>query len=116
MVSAMIMVAMANLFMRSVIFLEASVAHILPWPRLMVWRITGAVTLSDIWIFQISLSPCAVKSANSFGMTDTDDTVPILRHDRVDGLDHRARIELPGRDVERHGVRRLGRDAMRELF
>src|SRR5262245_44802956 len=31
----------------------------------------GAVTLSDIWMFQISLSPCAEKLANSFGMIDT---------------------------------------------
>src|SRR5262249_46784588 len=37
----------------------------------MVWRITGAVTLSEIWIFHISLSPCAAKSANSLGITDT---------------------------------------------
>jgi hypothetical protein len=28
----------------------------------MVWRITGAVTLSEIWMFHISLSPCAAKS------------------------------------------------------
>ena len=40
----------------------------LPCPRLTVWRISGAVTWSEIWMFQISLSPCAVKSANSFGM------------------------------------------------
>src|SRR4051794_38446164 len=33
--------------------------YILPWPRLMVWRITGAVTRSEIWMFHISLSPCA---------------------------------------------------------
>ena len=46
-------------------------AHILPCPRLMVWRITGAVTWSEIWMFHISLSPCAAKSANSFGITDT---------------------------------------------
>src|SRR5262249_24412994 len=45
--------------------------HILPCPRLMVWRITGAVTWSEIWMFHISLSPCAAKSANSFGITDT---------------------------------------------
>ena len=37
----------------------------------MVWRMIGAVIWSEIWMFQISLSPCAVKSANSFGMTDT---------------------------------------------
>src|ERR1700722_1019032 len=49
-------------------------------------------------------------------MAAADDTVPILRNDRVDGLDHLAWIQLPGRDVEWHGVRRLGRDAMRELF
>jgi len=36
----------------------------------MVWRIAGAVTLSEIWMFHISLSPCAAKS-DSFGITDT---------------------------------------------
>src|SRR5215813_5079742 len=165
-------------------------AHILPCPRLMVWRITGAVTWSEIWMFHISLSPCAAKSANSFGITDTsriswprrskpraifssagrpntaklssrpsarslnpkrirqavadraeftdrrvalrrpathlaveiglmaaaDDDVPVLGNDRVDDPDRLAWIQHPGRDVERHGVRRLGRDAMRELF
>src|ERR1700722_298154 len=49
-------------------------------------------------------------------MAAADDTVPILWNHRVDGLDHRAWIKLPGRDVEWHGIRRLGRDAMRELF
>src|SRR5262249_43432120 len=49
-------------------------AHILPWPRLMVWRITGAVTWSEIWMFHISLSPCAAKSATGFGFTDTSGT------------------------------------------
>src|SRR5690348_17576105 len=29
-------------------------AHILPCPRLMAWRITGAVTWSEIWMFHIS--------------------------------------------------------------
>jgi hypothetical protein len=33
---------------------------------LTVWRITGAMTWSEIWMFHISLSPCAAKSANSF--------------------------------------------------
>ena len=45
--------------------------HILPCPRFMVWRMAGAVTLSDIWMFQTSLSPCAQKSANSFGIAET---------------------------------------------
>src|SRR5215211_835117 len=49
-------------------------------------------------------------------MAAADDDVPILWNDRVDGGDHRARIQLPGRDVEWHRVRRLGRDAMREFF
>jgi hypothetical protein len=40
-------------------------AHILPCPRLMVWRIAGAVTLSEIWMSHISLSPCAAKSATT---------------------------------------------------
>ena len=49
-------------------------------------------------------------------MAAADDNVPILRHHRIDGGDHRARIELPGREVELHCVRRLGCDAMRELL
>src|SRR6476620_5401322 len=49
-------------------------------------------------------------------MAAADDDVPILWHDRVDGLDLLARIQHPGLDVERHRVRRLGRDAMRQLF
>src|SRR5712672_2100920 len=49
-------------------------------------------------------------------MAAADDNVPILWNDRVDGVDHLAWIQHPGRDVERHRVRRLGRDAMRELF
>src|SRR5205807_483713 len=49
-------------------------------------------------------------------MAAADDDVPILWNDRVDGPDHLARIQLPGRDVERHRVRRLGRDAVRQLF
>src|SRR6266404_5865697 len=40
-------------------------AHILPCPRLMVWRITGAVTLSEIWMFHISLSTCAATSSSA---------------------------------------------------
>jgi hypothetical protein len=40
-------------------------------PRLVVARINGTVTWSEIWMFQIPLSPCAGKSANSFGITDT---------------------------------------------
>src|SRR5271169_1456274 len=48
-------------------------------------------------------------------MAAADDDVPILWNDRVDGPDHLAWIQLPGRDVERHRVRRLGRDAVREL-
>ena len=49
-------------------------------------------------------------------MAAADDDVPILWNDRVDGLDHVARIQHPRRDVEWHRVRRLGRDAMRELL
>ena len=49
-------------------------------------------------------------------MAAADDDVPVLWDDRVDGPDHLARIEHPGRDVERHRVRRLGRDAMRQLL
>src|SRR5207342_447422 len=37
-------------------------------------------------------------------MTATDDDVPILWNDRVDGPDHLAWIQHPGRDVERHRV------------
>src|SRR5215475_12014130 len=49
-------------------------------------------------------------------MAAADDDVPVPRNDRVDGPDHLARIQHPGRDVEWHRVRWLGRDAMRELF
>src|SRR5262249_41199830 len=49
-------------------------------------------------------------------MTAADDDVPVLWNDRVDGPDHFAWIEHIGRDVERHRVRRLGRDAMLELL
>ena len=49
-------------------------------------------------------------------MAAADDDVPVLWNDRVDGLDHLARIQHAGRDVELHRVRRLGRDAMRELL
>ena len=49
-------------------------------------------------------------------MAAADDDVPVLRDDRVDGADRLARIEQAGRDVELHRVRRLGRDAMRQLF
>jgi hypothetical protein len=49
-------------------------------------------------------------------MAAADDDVPILGNDRVDGPDHLARIQHPRRDVEWHRVRRLGRDAMCELF
>src|SRR6266566_5275378 len=49
-------------------------------------------------------------------MAAADDDVPILGNDRIDGPDHLAWIQHPRRDVERHRVRRLGRDAMRELF
>ena len=49
-------------------------------------------------------------------MAATDDDVPILWNDRVDGPDHLARIQHPGRDVEWHRVRRLGGDATRQLF
>ena len=49
-------------------------------------------------------------------MAAADDDVPVLWNDRVDGPDHLAWIQHPGRDVELHRVRRLGRDAMRQLF
>src|ERR1043166_9501479 len=49
-------------------------------------------------------------------MAPADDDVPVLWNDRVDGPDRLAWIEHPGRDVERHRVRWLGRDAMRQLF
>src|SRR4030095_3800836 len=35
-------------------------------------------------------------------MAAADHDVPVLGNDGVDGPDHLARIELPGRDVERH--------------
>jgi hypothetical protein len=49
-------------------------------------------------------------------MAAADDDVPIFWHDRVDRPDHLAWIEHARFDVERHRVRRLGGDAMRELF
>src|SRR5947209_3452824 len=49
-------------------------------------------------------------------MAAADDDVPVLWNDRVDGPDHLAWIQHPGRDVEWHRVRWLGRDAMCELF
>ncbi len=49
-------------------------------------------------------------------MAAADDDVPVLWNDRVDGSDRLAGIQHPGRDVERHRVRWLGRDAMRQLF
>src|SRR5580698_1485721 len=49
-------------------------------------------------------------------MAAADDTVPILWNDSVESPDHFAWIEYPRFDVERHRIRRLGRDAMRELL
>src|SRR5262249_31943724 len=49
-------------------------------------------------------------------MAAADDDVPVLRNDRVDRPDRLAWIQQLGRDVERHRVRRLGRNAMRQLF
>src|SRR5262249_3823797 len=49
-------------------------------------------------------------------MAAADDDVPVLWNDRVDGPDHLAWIQHPGRDVEWHRIRRLGRNAMRELL
>src|SRR3989441_9007876 len=49
-------------------------------------------------------------------MAAADDDVPVLWNDRVDGSDRLAWIQHPGRDVERHRVRWLGRDAMRQHF
>src|SRR5207342_3112442 len=49
-------------------------------------------------------------------MAAADDDVPVLWNDRVDGPDHLAWIQHPGRDVERHRVRWLGGDAMLQLF
>src|SRR5262249_25518192 len=49
-------------------------------------------------------------------MAAADDDVPVLRDDLVESPDHLAWIKHPGLDVERHRVRGLGRDAMRELF
>src|SRR6476620_10358307 len=49
-------------------------------------------------------------------MAAADDDVPVLWNDRVEGLDHVAWIQHSWRDVERHRVRRLGRDAMGQLF
>src|SRR6202023_3402160 len=49
-------------------------------------------------------------------MAAADDDVPVLWNNRVDGPDHLAWIQHPGRDIERHRVRWLGRDAMRQLF
>src|ERR1700674_762257 len=44
------------------------------------------------------------------------DDFPVLWNHRVDCPDHLARIQQPRRDLEWHRVRRLGRNAMRELF
>src|SRR5437660_4235909 len=49
-------------------------------------------------------------------MAAADDDVPVLWNDRVDRQDRHAWIQHPGRDVERHRVRWLGRDAMRQLL
>src|SRR5258705_12789932 len=49
-------------------------------------------------------------------MAAADDDVPVLWNDRVDGPDHLAWIQHPGRDLEWHRVRWLGRDAVCELF
>src|SRR5690242_2810239 len=49
-------------------------------------------------------------------MAAADDDVPVLRDDRIDGPDRLARVQQAGFDVECHRVRRLGRNAMRELF
>ena len=38
-------------------------------PRLMVWRLAGAVILSEILMLLHSLSPRAANSANGFGAT-----------------------------------------------
>src|SRR2546423_13443454 len=47
-------------------------------------------------------------------MAAADDDVPVLWNNRIDGPDRLAWIQHPGRDVERHRVRRLRRDAMRQ--
>src|SRR5262245_21492633 len=49
-------------------------------------------------------------------MAASDDDVPVLRDDRIDGPDRLAWIQHAGFDVECHRVCRLGRNAMRELF
>src|SRR5258706_12186393 len=49
-------------------------------------------------------------------MAAADDDVPVLWNHRVDCPDRLARIQQPRRDLEWHRARRLGRDAMRELF
>src|SRR5579864_4107043 len=49
-------------------------------------------------------------------MTATDDNIPILGNDGVEGRDHVAWIQHAGRDVEWHRVRGLGGDAVGELF
>src|SRR5205085_4571964 len=49
-------------------------------------------------------------------MAAADDDIPVLWNDRIDGPDRLAWIQHPGRDVEWHRVRWLGRDAMRELL
>src|SRR5947208_13679177 len=48
-------------------------------------------------------------------MAAADDDVPVLWNDRVDGPDRLAWVQHSGCDVERHRVRRLGPDAMRQL-
>src|SRR5262249_23728542 len=49
-------------------------------------------------------------------MAAADDDIPVLWNHRVDRPDRLTRIQQPRRDLERHRVRWLGRDAMRELF
>src|SRR5438045_2472967 len=49
-------------------------------------------------------------------MAAADDDVPVLWNDRVDGPDHLAWIQHPGRHVEWHRSRCLGRDAKRRLL
>src|SRR3974390_1968812 len=49
-------------------------------------------------------------------MAAAADDVPILWHDRINSFDRLAGIQQPGRDIERHRVRWLGRDAMLKLF
>src|SRR5262249_60539540 len=49
-------------------------------------------------------------------MAAADDDVPVLWNNRVDGPDRLAWIKHPGRDVERHRGRWLGRGAARQFF